>query len=798
MRADIRHALRAIARMPILTLVVVVSLGIGIGVNTVVFSWIQGLVMRPLPGVDDASGIYLIEPRAETGTYPGTSWPELRDLQSRLTSVEQVFGARMVPFNVGERGRPERRYGLLVSGNYFSALRLQPLRGRLLRDEDAAQAGGAPVVVISHAFWQSHLGGAESAIGHTLRVNDRPVTVVGITPPGFVGTASGLVFDLWAPATMAPVLQGGSRELETRGVRGYSAMARLRPGVTPTQVQADVDALMTQLREEFPETNATMVAEVLPFWKAPRGPRQFLIGALAMLQAVMLVLLLAICGNTANLLLARAAARAREVSVRVALGASRWRVMRLLLTESVLIGGAGAGLGVAIALWGTEALRADIVPLTRTLPLRFDTSVDGLGLLLAATLGLGCGILFGTAPALQLARVQATALKAGAVMQVRSRLRSVVMGAQAALAVGVVIAAGIFLRTFATTQRTDPGFTREGVMLAAYDLRGRNGGGLDARTFADRLLARVRAVPGIEAAAIASAVPLDIHGLPMRLFSVDGRARDDGELDSALANTVTPGYFAVMRIAFVRGNDFAPLADTQRQPEAIVNEEFVRRFLGDVEPIGRRVLNGGRAFAVAGVVKTSRYESFGEPPTPIIYFSYRDRPVTSGELHVRTRAGQELAMANDVRRIVREIDAELPVFNVRTLTEHVDANLFVERIPARMFAVLGPLIVVMAAIGIYAVVAFTASQRTVEIGVRLALGATRRAVIASVLASHVRVIAIGTLVGWLAAFVIVPTVDLTAFTIGPAILLAVGLAACLVPARRASRVDPLAALRQEP
>jgi predicted permease len=797
MGTDLRLALRAIARMPILAAVVVASLGVGIGVNTVVFSWIQGLVVRSLPGVDDASAVHLIEPRAETGTYPGASWREFRDLQTGLASFDSLFAARMVPLNVGEPGRPERKYGLLVSGNYFSGLGLTPLRGRLLADDDTAQPGGAPVIVISHAFWQSHLRGSESAIGHILRVNDRPVTVVGIAPEGFIGTMSGLVFDLWAPATMAPVLLSGSRELDARGIRGYSVMGRLRGGATISRAQAELDRVMESLGRDYPDSNATIVGEVLPFWKAPRGPRQFLIGALAVLQALMIVLLLAICGNTANLMLARAAARTREVGVRVALGANRWRIVRLLMIESVLLGAAGAVLGVLIALWGTEALRADIMPLTRTLPLRFDTSVDTLGLILAGALGIGCGALFGTAPALQLARIQFTTLRTGTASQIRTPLRRVVMAGQAALAIVVVIAAGTFLRSFATTQQRYPGFEREGVLLAAYDLRGRNGSGPAAAAFVDRLLERVRALPAVEDAAIASSVPLDIHGLPLRLFTVDGRARPDGELDSALTNTVTAGYFDVMRIARVAGTDFAPIADTQRAPEAIVNEEFVRRFLAGVEPLGRRIENGGRAFTISGVVRNSLYESFDEPPTPIIYFSYRDRMPTQGELHVRTRAGQELTVANDIRRVVREIDAELPIFNVRTMTEHVDANLFIERIPARMFAVLGPLIVLMAAIGIYAVVAYTAAQRTVEIGVRLALGATRPAVIRAVLASHVGIIAAGAIVGWLGAFVLAPRLDAVSFVVGPALLLTVAFAACFVPARRASRVDPLVALRQE-
>jgi predicted permease len=805
---EIRLAVRAIRRMPVLASVVVLSLGAGIGVNTTVFSWMQSLVLSPLPGVRDASSFYLIEPRAETGTYPGVSWIEYRDLQAALPSFREIVAASIAPFNVtcragADGGRdaacvPQRRYGQFVSGNLFAALAVPPLRGRLIDTTDAARVGGAPVVVISHAFWQGQLDGAEDAIGRTLHVNDRPLTVIGVTPPGFEGTVSGMTFDLWVPATLTPVLRAGSRELESRGARGYAAMGRLRPGATRAQAQAELDAAMRQLARDYPGTNATLAAEVRPFWQTPRGPRQFLIGALAVLQVVMLLLLLAICGNAATLMLARATARTREVGVRLALGASRARIVGLLLAESLLLAGVGAAVGVAVALWGTEALRADIVPLTRTLPVAIHTRIDALGLLVACALGLAGGGLIGMAPALQLSRVAPQrSLRPGGGPPARSRARDAIMAAQVGLATIVLVAAGLFFRSFLDTQRLDPGFRRQGVLLAAYDLGGRNVVSLDSRQFARDALAAVRALPGVEAAAIAASVPLDIHGLPMRPFSIEGRARPDGEPDQALTNTVTPGYFATMTIPVVAGGDFVDLMDTTRAAEAIVNEEFVRRFLAGVEPIGRFVQNGGQTFTIAGVVGDSRYESFGEAPTPIVYFSYRDRPAARGELHVRTRDGGELAIANDLRRAVRELDAELPIFNVRTLAEHVDANLFLQRIPARMFAVLGPLILAMAAIGIYAAVAYATARRTAEVGLRLALGATRRRVVAALVWNHLRVIAWGALAGWLLVFVAVAEIDPVVFTVVPALLLTVAALACWGPARRAARIDPAIALRAE-
>src|SRR5439155_15957919 len=305
------------------------------------------------------------------------------------------------------------------------------------------------------------------------------------------------------------------------------------------------------------------------------------------------------------------------------------------------------------------------------------------------------------------------------------------------------VAAGLFFRSFGETRETDPGFRREGVLLAAYDLTGRGADAASAREFARRVLDRLRALPGVEAAAIASSVPLDIHGLPLRSFTLEGYARSDAAPDRALSNTVTPGYFTTMGIAMVAGVDLADLADSAAPPQVIVNEEFVRRFLPDGRALGRRLETRGRTCTITGVVRNSLNESFGERPSPVIYLSYRDRPSFQGEMHVRTRFGAEPLLRPQIERVVHEIDPTLPVYDVRTLTEHVEKNLFLRRIPARMFVVLGPLLLVLAAIGIYAVVAYTVSQRTREIGVRLALGATPGRVVSQILAETLRVVAAG-------------------------------------------------------
>jgi predicted permease len=376
------------------------------------------------------------------------------------------------------------------------------------------------------------------------------------------------------------------------------------------------------------------------------------------------------------------------------------------------------------------------------------------------------------------------------------------MAVQVGLALVVLMAAGLFLRSFGETRDADPGFKREGVLLAAYDLSGRNVTPAAARDFTARLLDRLNALPNVDAAAIATSVPLDIHGLPNRAFTLEGRAQTDAAPNRALSNTVTPGYFTTMGIPMREGPGFVDVRDAKAPPQAVVNEEFVRRYVQTGEVIGRTLETRGTKYTIAGVVRQSVNESFGEKPTPVIYLSYRDRPSTSGEIHLRTRAGAETLLAPQVERVVRDLDPTLPVYDVRTLSDHVEKNLVLRRIPARMFAVLGPALLLMAAIGIYAVVAYAVSQRTKEIGVRLALGATTGRVVSQIVAESLRVVFVGAFVAWMAALgfnshLLRGPVYLSVFAGVPALLLLVATLACWLPARRAATLDPLAALRQE-
>src|SRR5262249_28449256 len=627
--------------------------------------------------------------------------------------------------------------------------------GRFPEGDEASER--KPVVVLSHGFWRAKFNGRSDALGQTIRVNDQVLTIIGVAPEDFQGTVLALDFDLWIPAMLAPAVFPGTAELEERGERGYALIGKLQPGATRVQAQSELDAAMRQLSQSYPAVSGKFEVELFPYWSAPRGPQRFIVSGLAILQGVAMVLLMAVCANTANLLLARAAARGREIGTRFAIGATRWRIIRLLITESLLLGLLGAVLGVVIAIWGTQALRA--VPLPTFVPLKFQTRVDLTGLAVSILLGICCALGFGMAPALQLIRRDPqTQLRLSSSASPRRKLPRALMAIEAGIALMVLLAAGLFFESFRETHTVDPGFQIEGVLLAAYDLTGGGAGHLQmnnrtieaavSRDFADRVLRRLRALPGVESAALARIGPPDIHGLPMRSFDVKGRPpRTDGSLDRALINFVTSDYFRTMRITQLGGVDFPALDDRTTVPQIIVNQEFVRRYVQGLEPIGRQLQYGKDTFVIAGVVRDSFYDSFGEAPIPIMYFSYRDRPRPSGEIHIRTRAGTEALVAGEVQRVVREIQPGIPLFNVRTLADHVETNSFFRRIPARLFTVLGPLLLLFAAIGIYSVVDYNVAHRITEIGVRIAVGATPRAVVTQVVGETLKVIGVGVLAG---------------------------------------------------
>jgi len=792
--------------MPVTAAVIVGSIAIGIGVNTVVFSWIQSRVRNPIPGAARGRDFSVIEPRGDRGSYPSASWQEYRDLLLRVPSFDELIAFRMAPLNVGAAAWSERTYGLLVSGNYFSALNLSAETGRLIDATDTAAPGATSVVVVSQRFWHARLAGTRDPVGTVLRLNDRPFTVIGVVPEPFQGTVMGLTFDLWIPATAAPLVFDETRELDARTARDYELLGRVRAGMTIADASRQLDEALRAMATDNPGTNASVHADVLPQWQSPHGPQQSLMLALGLFQGVMFLVLAAVAGNMTNLVLARTTARRHEAGIMLALGAGRLRIMGLVVVENLVLALAGAAIGALLAVWGTNALRAVPLPTPNGLELTFFTPVDWVGVAFATGLGVLSGLLIGLPPAWQLARTDPViSLRSAGASPTRRPMRDILLGLEAALAIVVLVVAALFLNGFRQTWAIDPGFQREGVLLASYDLRGRarDVGAARALDFAARLLEQVRRLPAVESAALATSVPLDIHGMPSRSYRLEGQARSDASVDEALANTVTPGYFATMKIPIVAGRDFADLRDETAPPQAIVNAAFARHF--DLDPlvlVGRRLTTSERDFTIAGVVKDSVAVSFGEVTQPLIYLSWRDRPSAMAEIHVRTRSGFETALTPSLRDAVKQLDATLPLYNVRTLAEHVDANQVFRRVPARMFVVLGPLVLLLVAVGIYAVVAHAVAQRRREIATRLALGASARQVSRALTADTMRLVLLGMAAGGVVSLMIDPEavggrVEDTLLVGGVAfIFLATAWLASWWPARAAAAVDPISALKE--
>lgn len=801
---NLRFLFRSITRAPFLTAVIVLSLGIGIGANTVIYSWLKGALLNPLPGVE-APRLVSLEVKDDTGNWVSTSWLEYQDLQKMAPSFDCIAAQRARSFYLGDSERESRAYGEYVSANFFAVLGLKPQLGRFFRAEEVSHPGSAPVVVLAHDFWQKHFAGDAQVVGRTLKLNGTVLTVIGVAPREFRGGFNALAFDLFVPATMATVLQPASRDFTSRTVRHYTLLAQLKSGVSLAQVQGELDAAAQTLLKAYPETNRGLAYGVLPLWRSPRGG-QMMVASLATLQVFGVLILVVVCVNTASLLLARASTRQREIGVRLAIGGAPARILRQLLGESIVLALIGAAAGLLFAAWGVELIRQIPLPAAGSYPIRLSPELDASAFAFATLVAVLCGVLFGLAPATQLARSDVQqALRGGrGALGGRSWLRDGLVALEVAVALVVLVLAGLFLKSFRNALATDTGYDTAHVMLASVDLGGRGYDGERGRRFLEEALRRLRDTPGVVATAAAANVPLDVRGLATGVFAADGKPFDPNW--KALYFDVTPGYFAAMGLTFIDGNDLAPLSRPDLPLDAVVNEEMAQRYWPEGSPVGRKFNINDMWFTIVGVVRNAKYESVGESPKPMAWLTLRRQFVSAPVLHVRT-SGDPRATLGAMREVVRSLDPELGLIDPRTLAAHVDSNLVMQRIPVRMLAVLAPLALALAAIGLYAVIAYSLAQRVQEIGVRLTLGATPSGVVRLMIWQGLRVVLAGAAIGWVAALVLgyllqakfvgVAFGDPVIYGGVPLLLLAVAALACWLPARRAARVDPMVALRSE-
>ena len=820
---DLKFGVRLLAKTPAFTVVAALSLALGIGANTTIFTLVNAVLLNPLP-VEDPSqlvSIWTTDERNQSNQaafgFLQTSPMNFRDLRDKNEVFSGITGHVGVPLNItGGTGQPEQVFGELVTGNFFSVLGARPQIGRgFLADED--QTPGAKLVaVLGYGEWQKRYGGDPTIVGRTINLNGNSFTVVGVMPQGFKGTNAIGAPALWVPyMTYQQTTNGFFRELaEPNNRRGlvFNMTGRLKPGVSVQQAEANLKTIARQLEQEYPNENQGRSVTLVPLAQATINPgfRDNIVKAGGVLMTIVGLVLLIACANVANLLLARAAARQKEIAVRLSLGAGRGRLIMQLLTEGTLLALLGGAAGLLLAYWAQGLLWSFRPPFLAADAI--DLQPDMRVLLFTLAVSVATGMIFGLAPAIQASRPDLVVeLKDKTSAPSGSNrlfsLRNVLVSAQVALSLVALIGAGLFLRSLQNAQQISPGFDAEHLAVLSFDLGAQGYTEERGRQFQQRVLERAAAVPGVQSASVASTVPLFAGGFARTVFLEGQDASDRRAGRLVQISVVGSQYLETVGIPLLRGRTLTE-RDQPNTPNAVViNETMAKRFWPDQDAIGRRFKFFGQDFfnEVVGIAKDSKYNFIGEEETPFIYQATTQ--VYQPQLSLFLKAAQPQAVLGTVRGEVQQLDRNLPLTGVFTLHEIFDQALWAPRMAASLLATFAGLSLVLSVIGIYGVMAYSVSQRTRELGIRMALGASRGDVLRLVIFQGLRLTLMGVVIGLAASFAItrlvvsllysVSATDLVTFTVVPLLLSGAALAASYLPARRATRIDPMVALRYE-
>jgi putative ABC transport system permease protein len=808
---DLRFGFRMLRRSPGFSVLAFLCLTLGIGSNAAVFSWIEGILFRPYPAVAHQERMVAL-----TGTTRGASelnglsTPDFLDFQKNCALFESFIVDRIMGTTLSTGDRAERAVGSIVSGNYFDALGVRPILGRGFKPEEGTGRNAHPVTVISYGTWKNRYKGDPQIIGKTQFLNGVQHTIVGVAPENFHGTFVGYSFQFWVPTSMQETFDSTGYKLEDRRARWIEGHAFLKPGVSLAQAQAEISAVAKRLENDYPEINRGHGVQLFPLWKTPFNQAGAMVPTLGIALAVVLFVLLIACANVGNLFLVRSLLRRHEITVRMALGAGRGRLLRQLLTEGVILAVAAAAGGILVAYWFRNALVLAFPPPLPGTIINLPGHIDSRVLVLSAAVCILATLVFALAPAIQATKVDlAGALKteSGGVSGRRgSWLRSALVLVQVCLSFVLVAGSGLVMQSLRRVQNASPGFSTKGVVLSVVDLFSAGYNAERARIFNDELLNRVRALPGVDSVAISRVRPFSYRDYSSAPIATDGYQPAPDEQPTADYNEVSEGYFTTIGIPIVVGREFTRSDDENAPLVAIVNETMAAKYWPGKDPVGQRLEVKGRWMQVVAVAKNSNYRTKLETPQAFFYVPLRQNFSVQTGLIIRTQQSAA-AILTPLAQTVQALDPNLAPLDTITMQEQVDRMTYTQRLSVALLGIFGGVALLLAVIGLYGVMSYVVSQSTRELGLRMALGADVADLLRLIMSRGVVLTAGGVGLGILAAFVLtrllgnllykVSPHDPLAFGTALAVIMIASLAACFFPAWRATRIDPVQALREQ-
>jgi predicted permease len=805
---DLRLALRRLRQNPGFSIVAILTLALGIGANTAIFSVINAVLLRPLP-VERSSELVAINETMAGNTYPTLSVPNYRDMRDRNTVLAGLAAYRILPASLGLPGASQRLWGYMVTGNYFNMLGVKPVRGRLLLPEDDRVPGGHPVAVISYGCWQKRFGADPSVVGRQVKFNSMDFTVLGVAPQGFFGTELFYTPEVFFPLMMQKELEGGSGYLDRRDVSNTFIVGRLKSGVTLPQGQAGLNSVARKLAEEYPKEDAGMKIMLTPPGLAGNYLRGAVVGFAAALFGVSCLVLLVACTNLASMLLARASDRRKETAIRLAIGAERGRLIRQLLTENLVAALAGGAGGALLVLWITDTLSAWRPAMD--VPLFANFTTDWRVFLFALLMSVATTLLFGLLPAMQSTRTDLVSALKNEVAAERSRrwhVRDYVVASQVGLSVLLLVCSVLVVRSLQRALHAPIGYNPEGAVTVSFDLNIQGYSEARGRAFERQLLEKVRAIPGIQSAALVDALPLSLSSSSDSVF-IEGQPQPKAtEAPLAYYYSVSPNYFRTLETKLLKGREFDDRDKQGGNRVAVVNQAFVEKLLHGGEPIGKRFMLSpdGKPIEIVGVAEDGKYISLTENRSAAFWRPLEIWYSANASLVARTQLNGAQAVQL-LRDAVRDLDPTVSLFSTGTMAQQLDLPLFPARVAASALGAFGLLALILAATGIYGVMAYAVSRRTREIGIRMAIGASQAQVLGMIGRRALMLIGTGTAIGLGLALMVARLLGQILYGVEPTdpvtyaavflMILAIAAVACCIPAMRAIRINPVSALRQE-